>query len=218
MEVVIGADIGQQHDPTAVCVAEVLKSSARTGWALPAGERVVEPCDILPVTRTETSYTIRFLERLPLGTPYPQVAERLALVVANIKVMKPTSLQLRVDATGVGRPVVDLLRQHPGLKGVGIVAVSITSGDKWEPGGREATLGKAFLVGRLQALLQTGRIRLPKTAEAEVLAQELRDFEIRVSESGRDTYGAFRAGSHDDLVIALGLATLQAPNRRLVMF
>mgnify|MGYP005841576983 CR=1 FL=1 len=218
MEVIIGADIGQQHDPTAVCVIEVIKSSARTGWAMPAGERVVEPRDILPVTRTETSYAVRFLERLPLGTPYPQVAERLAVIVGNLKAMKPTSLLLRVDATGVGRPIVDLLRQHPGLKGVNIVAVSITSGDKWEPGGREATLGKAYLVSRLQALLQTGRIRLPRTPEAQALAEELKNFEIRVSESGRDTYGAFKTGSHDDLVIALGLATLQAPSRRLVTF
>ncbi len=218
MEVVIGADIGQQHDPTAVSVAEVVKSSVRTGWAMPAGERVVEPRDILPVTRTETSYTIRFLERLPLGTPYPQVAERLAVIVGGIMAMRPTSLLLRVDATGVGRPVVDLLRQHPGLRGVHIVAVSITAGDKWEPGGREATLGKAYLVSRLQALLQTGRIRLPRTAEAQALAEELKNFEIRVSESGRDTYGAFEAGSHDDLVIALGLATLQSPGRRLVTF
>ncbi len=218
MEVIIGADIGQQHDPTAVCVAEVVKSPARTGWAMPKGERVVEPRDILPVIRTETSYTIRYLERLPLGTPYPQVAERLAVIVGNLKAMGPTSLLLRVDATGVGRPVVDLLCQHPGLRGVSIVAVTITSGDKWEPGGREATLGKAYLVSRLQALLQTGRLRLPRTAEAEALAQELRDFEIRVSESGRDTYGAFKAGSHDDLVIALGLAVLQSPSRRLVRF
>ncbi|MDI7277773.1 MAG: hypothetical protein QME94_17475, partial [Anaerolineae bacterium] len=115
MEVVIGADIGQQHDPTAVCVAEVTKSSVQRGWAVPKGEQVVEPREILPVTRTETSYTIRYLERLPLGTPYPQVAERLAVITANIMAMRPTRLLLRVDATGVGRPVVDLLRQHPGL-------------------------------------------------------------------------------------------------------
>jgi len=217
MEAIIGVDIGQQHDPTAVCVAEVIKSSAQTGWAMPKGDRVVEPRDILPVTRAETSYTIRFLERLPLSTPYPQVAERLAEIANNLKAMKPTSLLLRADATGVGRPVVDLLRQHPGLRGVSIVAVSITSGDKWEPGGREATLGKAYLVSRLQALLQTGRIRLPKTAEAQALAEELKNFEIRVSESGRDTYGAFKTGSHDDMVVALGLAVLQSPSRRLVV-
>ena len=61
------------------------------------------------------------------------------------------------------------------------------------------------------ALLQTGRIHLPRTREAEVLAQELLDYEIRVNESSNDTYGAFRVGSHDDLVTSLGLAVQEEP-------
>jgi hypothetical protein len=56
--------------------------------------------------------------------------------------------------------------------------------------------------------LQTGRIKLPRTAEAEALARELQDYEIRISQDGDDRYGAFRVGSHDDLVTALGLACL----------
>ena len=38
------------------------------------------------------------------------------------------------------------------------------------------------------------------------MARELEDYEIRVSEDANDRYGAFRVGSHDDLVTALGLA------------
>jgi hypothetical protein len=37
-------------------------------------------------------------------------------------------------------------------------------------------------------------------------AQELQDYEIRVDENANDRYGAFRVGTHDDLVTALGLA------------
>jgi len=61
-------------------------------------------------------------------------------------------------------------------------------------------------VSRLQALLQSGRLHLPRTAEAEALAAELLDYEIRVDEHANDKYGAFKVGSHDDLVTALGLA------------
>lgn len=70
----------------------------------------------------------------------------------------------------------------------------------------EVSLGKAFLVSRLQALLQTRRLHLPRSPEAEALAQELLDYEIRVDENANDRYGAFRVGTHDDLVTALGLA------------
>ena len=43
----------------------------------------------------------------------------------------------------------------------------------------------------LQALLQTQWIELPETSEARVLAKELLDYEIRVSEDANDKYGAF---------------------------
>jgi len=72
-------------------------------------------------------------------------------------------------------------------------------------------LGKAWLVSRLQMLLQNGRLHLPRTAEAEALARELLDYEIRVSEDANDRYGAFRVGTHDDLVTALGLAVQLDP-------
>lgn len=67
-------------------------------------------------------------------------------------------------------------------------------------------------MSRLQALLQTGRIHLPETTEARTLAQELRDYEIRIDENANDTYGAFKVGTHDDLVTALGLAVQRDAN------
>lgn len=69
------------------------------------------------------------------------------------------------------------------------------------------------MVSMLQVFLQTGRIHLPKMAEAEALKEELLNYEIRISDGGRDTYGAFRTGSHDDLVSALGIAIFFNENR-----
>ena len=43
--------------------------------------------------------------------------------------------------------------------------------------------------------------------EAQAMLNELLAYEIRVSKSGQDTYEG-RIGTHDDLVIALGMATL----------
>ena len=113
-----------------------------------------------------------------------------------------------VDATGVGQPIVDLLS----VAGVRPVACYFTHGDRRvEKDRHEITIGKAYLVSRLQALLQTGRIHLPRTSEASALAEELLDYEIRVDQNANDRYGAFRVGTHDDLVTALGLAVQVDP-------
>ena len=194
MLVTMGVDIGQKRDPTAICVAE-------------EDTRKVEQ-------RTADHFLIRHLERLPLGTLYPRVAERISQVASGVLRHSGCYPTLYVDATGVGAPIVDLLWEESSDLAE-IVAVYFTHGDKrteeLREGELQVKLGKAYLVSRLQALLQTGRLHLPRTREAEALAQELLDYEIRVDENANDRYGAFRVGTHDDLVTALGLATQKAP-------
>lgn len=192
--ITIGADIGQKHDPTAVAVADL-------------EYRPTGPRDAL-----EAYHVIRYLERLPLGTPYPGVATRLKEVVDGTRRRKGVVWTLYVDATGVGQPVVDGL-VAAGL-GIPVIGVYFTYGDRRiEQDGppRHVSLGKAWLVSRLQVLLQTGRILLPKTAEATALAKELLDYEIHVTENANVETGAFKVGTHDDLVTALGLATQVDP-------
>lgn len=91
-----------------------------------------------------------------------------------------------------------------------MVAVWFTYGDQrtetWEGDHLRVSLGKSHMVSRLQVLLGTGRLHLPRTREAAALTEELLDYEIRVDENANDKYGAFKVGTHDDLVTALGLA------------
>jgi hypothetical protein len=186
----VGIDIGQRVDPTAIAVAELDERRTDAG-------------------RLEDHYLIRHLERLPLQTPYPTVADRLAQIVAGVKANSGRVPEVRVDATGVGLPVCDVLT----AAGVSVTPCFFTHGDRLieETQPARISVGKAYLVSRLQALLQTGRIHLPHTAEADALAKELLDFEIKIDEDGNDRYGAFRVGTHDDLVTALGLAVLIPP-------
>jgi hypothetical protein len=184
MTIFIGVDIGQKRDPTAVCVAEV------------------EPR--LEGGRQEIHFVVRHLDRLPLGTAYPEVARRLAEIAGRVARRSREQPVTFVDATGVGKPVVDILQER--AHDTRIVPVYFTHGDRRTKDSGGVKLGKAFLVSRLQSLLQTGRVHLPRTPEAEVLARELQDYEIRVDENAHDRYGAFRVGTHDDLVTALGLA------------
>jgi hypothetical protein len=188
----IGVDIGQKRDPTAICVVE-------------CEGRLVNG-------RKETHYLVRHLDRLPLGTPYPKVAEEVARITASVRLKSGASPAVYVDATGVGQPVLDLI----GAAGVTsrLYGVYFTHGDRRTEDGHKVILGKAYLVSRLQTLLQSGRIHLPRTAEAEVLAEELLNYEIRVDENANDRYGAFRVGTHDDLVTALGLAVNSEPRYR----
>ncbi len=194
--VTLGLDVGQRVDPTALAALEV--------GLRPRADR----------KGTEAHYTARYLARLPLGTPYPQVAARVAEVATGIARRTGTRPDLYVDATGVGTPVLDALRaaRVPAR----IVGVFFTHGDRRlvDGAGGEVRLGKAWLVTRLQVLLQGGRLHLPRTDEAIALQQELLDYEIRIDTDANDKYGAFKVGSHDDLVTALGLACQVEPRRQ----
>ena len=190
----IGVDVGQRVDPTGICVAELERRGR------------------------ETHYLIRHLERLTLNTSYPAVVARLAAIQHSLQARatmvaklgqkaSPIKVSWWVDATGVGQPVVDLLRGA----GLPVTPVFFTASDKATTEGGELRLGKALLVSRLQVLLQCGRIHLPRMAEASALVDELLNYEIRVSDSANAQFGAFKTGQHDDLATALGLACWAEP-------
>jgi hypothetical protein len=204
--VAIGMDVGQKHDPTAICVAEM--DMRVTGRILHRHATGQTQCSAECKPEMAAHFTARFLQRLPLGTSYPNVAERLVAIVGGLRARGIDRMELRIDSTGVGAPVVDIMRNALRSEPCQIVAVTFTHGDRYVRDGALATLGKAFLVSRLQALLQTTRIELPNTAEAKALAEELQVYEIRIDQDANDKYGAFKVGAHDDLVTALGLSVI----------
>ncbi len=189
----IGVDLGQKVDPTAIvgCEVQLRDYTRHSGLGIKGGE---------------LHYVARHVERLPLNTSYEDVAARL---VAIYDEMKPEyeRLYMYVDATGVGAPVVDFLRR----KGVQLTPVYLTGGDHETRENGEIKLPKTLLVSSLMVLFDSHRVHLPQTAEAQALTQELHDFEIRVNDKAHMETGAFRVGAHDDLVVALGLATRPLP-------
>jgi hypothetical protein len=187
----IGIDIGQRHDPTAIVITEMQRR-----------DYTVETVN--GVERHEGGaihYLARHVERLPLGTPYPQVVERLAAIYEGLKA-RDVDPYCYVDATGVGQPVVDMLHQA----GLSITPVYLTGGERVTYEYGDMRLPKTLLVSRLQVLLQFRLVHLPQTPEALALIQELQDFEIKVNDKAHVETGAFKVGAHDDLVVALGLA------------
>jgi hypothetical protein len=86
--------------------------------------------------------------------------------------------------------------------------VMITGGLTENKNGRVWHVPKRNLVGVTQTALQTGRVKVPSGLPVTAtLTEELRNFQMKVSlGTGHDSYGAWREGTHDDLVLALACA------------
>ena len=190
-QILIGIDVGQQRDPSAICV--------------------VESEDRLVGSRKLAHYLVRHLDRLPIGTSFLEVARRASAVAIGVRKWTTATPAIFIKATGMGQPLIDLFKDEEGMSW--ITPVYFTYGDQRSKEGGKVRLGKAYLVSRLRTLLQTGRLHLPSTSEAEILREELLDFEVEVDEKANERYGAFRVGKHDDLVTALGLAVQEDPGR-----
>lgn len=141
---------------------------------------------------------VRHAERMPLGTPYRKVAERVVELAEELG----AGSQVVVDATGLGAPVVETLREMdvPG----GVVAVTITGGGSASGAARDWWVPKGDLIGTVSVLLDQGRLKVPRgSAGAHALMREL----LAMRRVGRK----MEAGSgHDDLVLALALACWKA--------
>lgn len=191
---VLAADIGQSVDPTAIAIACYVRDP------LPAPEGIgADLVQRLGPARFEVS----FLERVPLGTPYPAVVQH----VGNLLARSPLrgNCELVIDRTGVGRAVFDLFV----LAGLSPIGVTITSGgdkETQEPDGSGWRVGKLALVSRLQSELHSGTLKISsQLPDAPALISELGDFRANISDAGFASFGA-RTGKHDDLVLSLALA------------
>ena len=100
--------MGQMQDPTAIAVLE-------------RKELVGEWDAAYYACRKEISLGLRYLRRVELGTPYPEVAARVCRVTNHPELRG--RCRLAVDATGVGRPVVDMIRAGCGRRPHGATTV-----------------------------------------------------------------------------------------------
>ncbi len=189
MSVTVGVDIGQAVDPTAIIVVETYRNDR---------ERIDD--------HPERQHQVRWIEKVPLGTSYDRVVERIAVVAERcVLIGHPTVV---LDATGVGRAVVDMLRKRSTAS---LRAVTFTGGDKEKTvGPYSIRVPKRDLVTALEVVLQARRLHVvPDCPLQDDLAAELGSFEVNLSARGHDTYDG-ASGKHDDLVSALMLAVWHA--------
>ena len=177
---VVGVDLGQSQDYTAIVILE----------------RFLQPLREIDGNgnqKTDTRYEIRHLERAPLGTSYPSIVKRVAALVRSPDLMQwqrkklpdgsrhiPEIIMpaLVVDKTGVGAPVVDLLRAAK----LNPIPVFIHGGDTVTHDYPDWRVPKRNLISNLQIALQNNALliatRLPLTA---TLVAELQNFRAKIN-------------------------------------
>jgi hypothetical protein len=138
---------------------------------------------------------------MALGTPYVKVVERVGAILRHPKLTGDS--RLVVDATGVGAPVVELLRSA--RVGATVTAVTITGGERAHGRSEQWHVPRRDLLLGLEVLLENGELRISRRlTEGGRLAREL----TSMRKSGSD------GAEHDDLVMALGLACWKARTGR----
>src|SRR5262249_5225557 len=131
-----------------------------------------------------------------------EVGDRVA---ARFAQPPPANSTLAADQTGVGKPVVDMLRRAKVRACLRPVTVSAGHKATYDEG--RWLVPKVELVSTLQVLLQSRRLKVaPALREAQTLVQELTRFQMKVALPTADAYLAWREGPHDDLVLAGGVA------------
>ena len=186
----VGLDLGQSQDFSALAVIE------RTGE-----------------TKDTYQFACNHLQRWKLRTSYPQI------VADTVEMMNSKPLQsgrqhpmLAVDATGVGAPVIDLFKRtkHNSY----LEPIQITGGADVTKENGVTRVPKRNLVSTVQVYLQSGRFKIAgKLPEADTLARELQNFQVKINDNAHDSYGAWREGTHDDLVLAVALALWTATEK-----
>ena len=186
----VGVDFGRSQDYTAIAVLERAETTGEWDPGKYAWRKLV-------------SLQLRYLKRVERGTPYPEVVRRVCRVTRSGELAGRCTLT--ADGTGVGRAVVDLLRNEgPGCP---LYPVNITGGLQETFDGEYHGVPKRDLILGLQVLLQQGLLQIASGLEyAQELVKEMTAMQVKISLSGQELLGAWREGTHDDMVFAVALA------------
>ena len=185
MRFCVGLDLGQSADYTALAAVQSVQERSERGELI-------------------KRLHLRHLERYPLRTPYPEIADKVAALVRNPQLSPVYPPELAVDATGVGRAVTDLLR----AKGLKFKPITITGGDTVNLASGGYRVPKRDLVAALEVPFHTGELKVAEgLALWPALKEELLNFRRKIDlRTAHDSYEHWRESDHDDLVLATALA------------
>jgi hypothetical protein len=202
---IIGVNIGQQQDSTAIVSVEM-------------EARILHPGDSASGTPalSDTHFLVRDMQRLPPATDDARICAMLAALVRQVHTRSYRfRLFLVCGQAGGGRPLVQLLRKtfaECGLQRICPIShVTITGNARADArvlDGMDAVVGEAVLAQRVQHLVHTKRIHAAPTSGTEAVGRELAAIEITLAENVHDLRGGRKVGQHGDYGIALALACM----------
>jgi hypothetical protein len=159
--------------------------------------------------KSNYQFVCSHLQRWQLRTSYPDVVSSVVEIMQTpVLHSGPQRPMLLVDRTGVGAPVFDLFKRtnHQSY----LEGILITGGTEVSKSNGTWRVPKRNLISSLQVMLQSQRLKISgKLPEAATLIGELQNFRAKISDAGRDSYGAgagWIVGNNDDLLLALSMA------------
>lgn len=163
----IGLDLGQSRDYSALAVVSASKSTRRL--------------------------RLEFLEQCPLGLSYAALPPAIHQIIDVLGHNRHATLA--IDATGPGRPVVDMIRRsglqveiQPFVIGAGNAGCHFRNGIY--------SIGRETLLSALRAAIETRRLVFPANLPCKPLLID-----------------QLLGNGHDDLVFAIALAVVSATMR-----
>ena len=216
-----GLDLGQSADYTACIIVErhetprerpapawtfapVAGTTSPLFGSYEPSQRVLDTAGTLrDVPRTNaaaTRYDVRHIERYPLGTSYPAIVDHVHALLQRAPLRG--NVECVVDASGVGRAVIDLFQRRMRVRPVTITSGATVS----QSDDGYYRVPKIDLVSCVQTLLQQGRLKFAASLpNVDLLTAEMQNYQVKLTASAHETFNA-RSGQHDDLVLALALA------------
>ena len=204
----LGVDLGETQDYTAIAVVRQLKNPATGQMALEVPQ----------------------IERVPLNTRYTDIAEYLKSLLQSSQISgkmmgQPTGAwdaprdgaEMIVDFTGAGQSVRQIF-QDANLDVDGLchmLPAKITAGSHVGAAGGYHTIPRPEIFSALEVAFQNETLKIADTLEyGPILRNELLNLRHRITPKGKDTVESWREKEHDDLVFALGLAVCWLANYR----
>lgn len=156
-------------------------------------------------TTTCRELRLRHLDRLPLGASDPEIVGKVKEIVEAVEKQEgDTKTDLVVDITGVGHPILSLMRDEE----LDPIAVTITGGTgETEAKSDDWRIAKPELVSNLKLQYQLQRLKTaPRLDLADTFVEEMMKFKPKAASLSTDDFEAWREGAHDDLVFAVAVA------------
>ena len=201
-EFLIGVDLGQRRDHSAIVVIEVAEIASKDRSAVTFAPTIT------------TRRTVRHIEQIPLRTPFPDVVERVTRIADKLAAHTPIGAaptSVIVDATGLGMPVIDMFRIPTAQWRLAPVIIGSGYRDNFVDG--LWRVSKQDLIGRLQLAFDFNHFTIePNLDKTELLVEELTSLRGFQRKQGRIIEAPGR--KHDDIALALSLAWWGVETRR----